>query len=375
MPIHPIGEIKRKAEGDLFVSQMPDIEQSKYLGSPYSVQDYKAVNPDYGTTEDFKELVEECHKMGFKVILDWVANHTAWDHAWITDHPEWYTTKDGKITDPLNKEGNSMGWTDVADLNYNDQDLHTAMVNDMVYWVKECDIDGFRCDVAFEVPAEFWRSAIDSLRSVKDVFMLAEAQDHNMDLYEEGMFDAYYSWSVHHFMNELAQDKIDAAGFAHEWAKVDSIFGDKAVPLNFITNHDENTWNGTVFERMNDRWKAMAVLSYMIKGIPLNYSGQEVGLDHRLPFFEKDTIDWNTENAKEFTQFYKQLNDLKTDLNAFTKSEVNANDGVLSITRGSYHLTINTKDVNVKVNPSISSVMNHRQENGELAPWGFTLTK
>ncbi|MBI1307585.1 MAG: alpha-amylase [Bacteroidetes bacterium] len=346
MPIHPIGMKNRKAKGDLFVEDIADsTERMKYQGSPYSVQNYRAVNPDFGTVDDFKLLVKECHKRGMKIMLDWVANHTAWDHAWITEHPEWYTHKDGKITDPLNEKGESIGWTDVADLNYDEPGLRKAMTDDMMFWVKECDIDGFRCDVAFEVPADFWDAAVNEIRKTKNVFMLAEAEGHNMKLYDS-TFQMYYAWNIHHQMNELAKGKITPEIFINEWKKTDSLFEGKAFPMNFITNHDENSWNGTEFERMGNAWRAMAVLSYALKGMPLIYTGQEIGLDRRLPFFEKDTIDWNVPVGDSYTGFYRDLNRLKAMhfLRVNAPIELLATGNILVINRGKATFMINCSE-------------------------------
>lgn len=377
MPIHPIGAIKRKAKGDVFTHDIIDsVERLKYLGSPYSISDYRAVNPDFGTVEDIRNLVELCHEKGFKVLLDWVGNHTAWDHAWVKTHPEWYTQLDGKITDPLTKDGKSMGWTDVADLNYKNTEMRKAMMADMKFWVDECDIDGFRCDVAFEVPADFWADAVTEIKKTKDVFMLAEAESHDMSLFDS-TFDGYYSWTVHHFMNELAKGKITAQAFYNEWVRVDSIFGDKAFPMNFITNHDENSWNGTEFERMGSRWKSLAVLSFALKGVPLIYTGQEVGLNHRMKFFEKDSVDWQKDSADYFTEFYTKLNTLKAApdmaVNAQTKVLV---DGDLLIIKKHNHLfTFNFSDESAIVKPpkaSISILQDH-YSNNILGSWGYVV--
>ena len=149
MPIHPVGELNRKGT----------------LGSSYSVRDYRAVNPEYGDTADFRELVDAAHDAGLKVILDWVPNHTAWDNAWITEHPDWYTRNaQGQITEPLNEDGTSTGWTDVADLNYGNADMRRAMIDAMRYWLEELDVDGYRVDVAGFVPDDFWRQALPELR-------------------------------------------------------------------------------------------------------------------------------------------------------------------------------------------------------------------
>ncbi|MEM9023132.1 MAG: alpha-amylase family glycosyl hydrolase [Bacteroidota bacterium] len=269
MPIHPIGEKKRKGG----------------LGSPYSIQDYRAVNPDFGTDEDFRNLVQQVHAQGMHIIIDWVANHSAWDNALLEEHPEWYT-KDST--------GNFMApvpdWSDVVDFNYDEAGLRAYMIESLEYWVKEFDIDGYRCDVAMMVPTDFWNEARQALDAIKPVFMLAEAEqtDHH-----EQAFDMSYGWEFHHWMNQMAKGERGLASLDSLVAKEQGRFPTDAYRMCFTSNHDENSWNGTVAERLGkDAAPAFAVLSATLFGMPLIYSGQEAGLDHRLSFFEKDQIDW-----------------------------------------------------------------------------------
>lgn len=310
MPVQPIGEKKRKAKGDLFVEDIKDPkEKLRYLGSPYSIRNYTQVNPDFGTLQEFKSVVNQCHEMGMKVILDWVGNHTAWDHPWIEAHPDWYTKdKNGNITDPLNEEGNSIGWTDVADLNYGSREMRVEMIQDMKYWVKECNIDGFRCDVAMNVPADFWDAARKEIETVKPIFMLAESEEHDMGQFK-GAFNAYYGWELHHVMNQVAQGKRKAKYLDSTLTKKLNKFPNNVYSMNFITNHDENSWNGTEFERMKYAWKAMAVFTFTAPGIPLLYTGQEYGNNRRLRFFEKDTI--QKRDDFNYFGFYSILCDLR----------------------------------------------------------------
>lgn len=180
MPIHPISLARRKATGEKSIEDIQDPEERKqYLGSYYAVADYGEVNPDYGTKADLDELVQAAHQNGMYVILDWVANHTGWDHAWLEEHPEFYTQNEqGEPVDPLNPEtGESWGWTDVADLNYDNKELWQAMSEEMKYWVAEHDIDGFRADVAGEVPTAFWEQVVPQLKEIRPVFMLAESEE------------------------------------------------------------------------------------------------------------------------------------------------------------------------------------------------------
>ncbi|MFZ5940510.1 MAG: alpha-amylase family glycosyl hydrolase, partial [Bacteroidota bacterium] len=284
MPVHPISELNRKGE----------------LGSYYAVQDYKGINPEYGTAEDLQALVDSAHAMGMKVILDWVANHTGWDNPWITEHPEWYThDSTGAVIPPV------PDWSDVADLNYDVKEMRSAMIDAMAYWVKDFDVDGFRCDVAWGVPVDFWNEARTVLDTIKPVFMLAEAEDPAL---MKSAFDMCYGWEFHHIINSIATGDKKVSSFREYFAKVDTLFGHDDIFMNFITNHDENSWAGTEFERFGNGVAVNALLTYTVPGMPLIYSGQEVGFNKRLEFFEKDPIDWTD---KGWTDFYTRLNQLK----------------------------------------------------------------
>lgn len=285
MPIHPIGIKNRKGA----------------LGSPYSSRNYLEINPDFGTKEDLKRLIDTAHGMGMHVLLDWVANHSAFDNVWALEHPDWYTQNEkGEIIHPAGTD-----WTDVADLNYDNPEMRAAMINAMKYWIQTFDFDGFRCDVAGFVPNDFWRAAIDSIKTVKDVFMLAEWDDPKM--HTEAGFDMSYGWGFHHMTNQIAKgeetpERIDAFMQEEKRYPVD------AIRMNFTTNHDENSWNGTVKERYGEAADVFAVLAYTLEGMPLLYSGQEAKLDKRLSFFGKDTIDWSDLSKQDF---FKKLFQLK----------------------------------------------------------------
>jgi cyclomaltodextrinase len=281
MPIHPIGEKNRKGG----------------LGSYYSVQDYTAVNPEFGSMSDFESLVRTAHSYDMKVIIDWVANHTAFDHAWTKTNPDFYTPDSlGNIQPPIGTD-----WWDVADLNYDNDSLRKAMTEDMLFWVKEMDIDGFRCDVADWVPVDFWNELRPQLDAVKPVFMLAEAE--NPELHENA-FDMTYSWELMHILNGLAKEEKGVVDLYDYMAKEDTNFQKNDYRMNFITNHDENSWNGTVFERYGDAHLAYATLAATISGMPLVYSGQEAGNPKRLRFFDKDSIAWGD---IVFEDFYQKL--------------------------------------------------------------------
>lgn len=293
MPIFPISQTKRKATGgddSKFASEMPAAEQHKYLGSYYAVSDFKKVNLEFGTIEDFRNLVKTAHDNGMYVILDWVPNHTGWDHVWIKEHPEFYTKNaKGEIIDPINPEtGKSWGWSDVADLNYDNKELRKEMTSDMLHWIKNENIDGFRCDVAGNVPLDFWQQAIPQLRREKNIFMLAEAWE--PELLKDGLFDMAYGWEAHHTMNRIAQGKNTVKEWDAYIKKVNKDYEADDILMNFVDNHDENSWNGTIKGRLGKGEEAMTALSYVMPGMPLIYSGNEYGLNHSLKFFEKDSI-------------------------------------------------------------------------------------
>ena len=283
MPIHPIGENNRKGT----------------LGSYYSVKDYKAVNPEFGTIEEFKSLVKMVHKMGMYVIIDWVANHTAWDNPWITEHPEFYTTDSlDNIITPVRD------WTDVADLNYDNKELWVEMIDALKFWVEECDIDGYRCDVAGMVPIEFWIEARSELKKIKSVFMLAEWDTPEVHL----AFDMTYDWNLHKILNGIAKNEKTVVDLTEHLKKNERDFPINAFRMQFTSNHDENSWNGTEFERLGDGVETFAVLTCVIPDMPLVYTGQEAGNTKRLSFFDKDTVEW-----KEYELFdiYSKLFQLK----------------------------------------------------------------
>ncbi len=286
MPIQPIGQENRKGS----------------LGSYYSISDYTAANPEFGTMSEFKQVVDRAHEMGMYVILDWVANHTAWDHYWTMSNPEYYETgEDGNFFPPVDD------WSDVIQLDYENQDLWDAMIGEMRFWVEEIGIDGFRCDVAYMVPVEFWNMARQELEQVKPLFMLAEAETPEL---HEHAFNAGYGWRLHHMMNEIAGGELDVSAIDEYFFEDDAGgFPYGSYKMYFITNHDENSWAGTEFDRMGDGVEAFAVFTATIPGTILVYSGQEAGFDRMLEFFEKDQIDWGD---YKYHDFYKKLLGLKS---------------------------------------------------------------
>ncbi len=266
MPIHPIGEINRKGT----------------LGSYYSVKDYKGINPEYGDTLSFKTFVKRAHENGLKVIIDWVPNHSSWDNALVEQHPEWYVKDStGKLVSPFD-------WTDVVKFDYSNQDMRKYMVGAMKYWITNYDIDGFRCDVAGEVPMDFWDNTRKELDSIKPVFMLAEAEGPQFHT----AFDMTYGWEFHHIMNKIYKGEATVTDIEKYLQKNDSLYPTDAYRMYFITNHDENSWNGTEFERLGDAVETFFALTTVVPGMPLVYTGQEAGMKKRLQFFEKDAVEW-----------------------------------------------------------------------------------
>lgn len=316
MPIHPIGEKNRKGT----------------LGSYYSVKDYKAVNPEFGTLEEFKSMVEMIHKMGMYVIIDWVANHTAWDNHWIIEHPEFYTQDSlGNIISP------NPDWTDVADLNFDNEELWEEMIDALKFWVEECDIDGYRCDVAGMVPTEFWIEARTELEKIKNVFMLAEWDTPEV----HKAFDMTYDWDFHHLMNGIAKKDKSAIDLVEHIEQDKKEFPANAFRMQFTSNHDENSWNGTEFERLGDGTETFAVLTCLIPDMPLVYTGQEASNNKRLSFFEKDLVEWKED---KMFNIYSKMFQLKKKNLALRNGElggemnyINSSDeeNIFSFTRSS----------------------------------------
>jgi glycosidase len=294
MPIQPIGVKNRKEP----------------LGSYYSIQDYSKVNPEFGTEEDFRTLVNKVHELDMFLILDWVPNHTAWDHPWITEHPDFYAQ---------DEKGNIVyeaDWTDIALLDHTNPKAREAMIAEMKFWVAEFDIDGFRCDHAgHEIPLYFWEEVRAALDPVKELFWLAEWDGARMHL----QFHATYAWELLHLMDKMGKGNANANDLA-AWVEKDlKEYGQQPLRLTMITNHDENSWNGTEFERYGEGVKTFATFIFTAYGLPMLYSGQEAGLDKRLRFFDKDTIDWS--DPKQFQPFYKKLVALHADNEALWAGE------------------------------------------------------
>lgn len=310
MPINPIGIEERKMT-------------SSDLGSYYSVRDYKAFNPEFGTMKDWKHMVKLAHSMGFKVIIDWVPNHTSPDNPWIIRHPAFYKR------DSLGNTVYDNDYTDTRNLNYNNAELRDSMIDVMKWWITATGIDGYRCDHVDPIPLDFWQRCIDSLKKIKHVFMLAESE--NPELHKVG-FDETYAWKEMWATVEVAKGNKSLHYLDSILNHSIAVFPENAYRLYFTTNHDENSWNGTEFEKYGDAYKAFAVFTQtMYQSVPLIYSGQEVPNKRRLKFFTKDPIIWN---KYEMAPFYSTLLHLRRKnpalaANATFKRLVTGNDNAI----------------------------------------------
>jgi glycosidase len=318
MPINPISTTKSKGP----------------LGSYYAVSNYTKVNPEFGTLKDFKSLVNKAHQLGMYVILDWVPGHTGWDHVWIKENSDYYLkNRKGEIIDPIDfRTGKSFGWTDVADLNYKNMQMREALRKAMVYWVEETNIDGYRIDQAYAVPQEFYNKTFAILKRIKPLFLLAET-----DIYHPGgldlvkKFDASYDWPGHHLSKKVAQGQKNALNYSRHIERTIKRYGIENIVVNFVSNHDENSWNGTIEESYGKAAYAFMALNYTIPGMPLVYSGQEYDLNKRLHFFEKDSFPKVSGKTMEFLQ---QLGALKNNHKALTSG----------LSGGSFKRLLNSKN-------------------------------
>jgi len=357
MPCQPIGKITRKGT----------------LGSYYSIIDYCAINPEFGTRADFEHFLKAAHKQGFKVILDWVANHTAPDSEW-TKNDGWH------YRDSLGNLMVQYDWTDISKLNYENQDMRNEMLKCMHWWMDTIGIDGFRCDVAGEVPTDFWNWAMADLRLTHpNMFTLAEDED-KADELTETAFDMYYGWTLHKLMNGVAQGKNTVQDLWDYFAKADSTIRPEAIRMNFITNHDENSWAGTEQERMGDAVNLFAAFCYVVPGMPMIYTGQLSGNHHRLEFFEKDLID--NDEAYSQADLYRDLNNLRERNKALFSPEVGApmeriacdNDAIFACKRskvGKWHTNTVIAVMNMSNEEQVVNL-----ETGEtyrLAPWQYEI--
>lgn len=298
MPITPIAQEQKKGS----------------MGSPYAAQDYTSINPEFGTLQDFKDLVNEAHNQGFKVIIDWVANHTGWDHVWTKSHPEYY------LHDADGSFHKASGMDDIIELDYKNQEMRMAMIDAMKFWVKETNIDGFRCDLASWVEVDFWEQARPEVEKLKPLFFIGEYDELENPDYGK-VFDASYSWKWMHLTEDFYKKNLplsDLTDLLKQYAAIQY----PSMRAWFTSNHDENSWNGTEYEKYGDMAKALAVFSITWDGIPLMYSGQELPMKaKRLEFFEKDPIPWD--GTYQMAEFYKKLLTLKSNHPALRGGDVN----------------------------------------------------
>jgi glycosidase len=286
MPIHPVGIEKRKGT----------------LGSPYSIKDYYGINPEFGTIDDFKQLLNKSHELGFKLIIDLVANHTSWDSKMFTEHPEWFTKDStGNFIPPV------ADWSDVVDLNYDNKEMRRYMIDMLKYWIRDIGIDGFRCDVSEMVPTDFWNDARAALDSIKPIIMLSEGQYPEQHL---KAFDLTYSWNFYGTMKEVFDGKKQPTELDSILSREASAFPKNSIRMRFSSNHDENAWDKPDVERLGaEGAKLAAVLVNTFHGAPLIYNGQEVGNNVKLGLFEKFEIDWTKKNS--YTSFYQKLFEIR----------------------------------------------------------------
>ena len=292
MPITPISKLNRLGT----------------LGSYYACRSYVAINEEYGSLQDFITLVQEVHALGMKLIIDWVANHTGWDHEWTIPHADWY------MKDASGNFTEKNGWKDVIDLDYSQSDMRKAMKDAMRFWVQEANIDGFRCDMAHLVPIDFWVEARQYCDAVKPLYWLAECDQSDYHT----VFNTSYAWSWMHATEKYHKGEgslHDLRNVLHSYSQYPA----GATKLFFTSNHDENSWNGTEYEKYGIAAMAWTVFCFTFNGIPLIYSGQEIPLKRRLAFFQRDTIDWKFPPA--LSQFYFLLSDLRKRNAAITNGE------------------------------------------------------
>ena len=273
-------------------------KQERGLGSYYSVQDYLDVNTEFGTLEDFKDLVKKIHELGMYVIIDWVANHSARDNALTREHPEWYSKDEQEQFHPTRW----WNWEDVIDLDYDQPGLRKYMTDALKFWVKETDIDGFRCDVAGYVPIDFWENARAGLECHQTGFYAGRVGVRD---FHKKAFDLTYGWTLWDTMYAITTQGRPLGALLHYLADDENAFPDDAIKMNFIDNHDKNSWFGTPFKLFGDGLEASMVLAATVPGMPLVYSGQEAGLNKSLSFFEKDPIVWKKDiNAEIFKKLF-----------------------------------------------------------------------
>lgn len=359
MPIQPIGEKNRKGS----------------KGSYYSIRDYTAVNPEFGTMDDFRRLVKAAHARDMKVILDWVANHTAWDSKWAVAHPDWFKRNaKGELTSYEYDNGREIEyWTDVVGLDYAKPDVWDAQIAAMAYWVREADIDGFRCDVASLMPIPFWIRARTHLETIKPMFMLAESNDPAI----HAAFDMTYDWGLLDVFAAISEGKAPADRLRTWLSRREVGFPPDAYHMTFTSNHDVNSWRWGDAEKYGLRFPAFAVLAATLPGMPLVYSGQEAGLDRKLAFFEKDAISWD---GYRYAPLYTRLLKLKASHPALANGNRGAQVDMLKTSDPALFMFRRKKGarfVQVAVNLSDRTIdipATQGNKAATLGPWGYAIT-
>lgn len=373
MPITPIAQKNKKGS----------------LGSYYAASDYTSINPEFGTLDDFKNLVNEAHRQGFKVIIDWVANHTGWDHVWTIERPEYYEK------DEHNNFKAASGMDDIIELDFKNADLRKAMIDAMQFWINETNIDGFRCDLAFWVELDFWIEAKKELEKNKKIFWLGELDPLEHPEYMQ-VFDAAYTWTWMHKTEEFTKGPLSLGALEVILERYENT---PALKAWFTSNHDENSWNGTEYEKYGDAAKALAVFSCTWPGVPLIYSGQELPNYKRLQFFDKDVIDWKGEY--QLHEFYRTLLKLHShnpalngDHNIAPVKRLHTSDGdkvlaylrkngtdevlvFLNLSRFSIDLRVNDRSIEGSFTEVFSKTKNNFEDNRnfKMQPWSYLVFK
>lgn len=301
MPIHTIGLEKRV----------------NTLGSPYSIKDYKAINPEFGNETDFRALIAAAHALKIEIYMDWVANHTSWDHLWITEHLDYYSSLHGQQPYSPN------GWNDVAQLNYDNPQMREAMIDAMKYWVQNFAIDGYRCDAVAFVPLDFWKQAKTQVDAVRKISWLAEGDQ----LEYMSVFDYDYAWDFSHQLNKFGSGS-DVLGLIQACKQLfqNPTYSQKGRMV-YLTNHDLNAHDGTEMVRYRANVLPLSVLYFTIYDMPLIYNGQEIGLNKSMSLFDYDPVQWEPVN-RQYLNLFKKLTRLKRTQIAL---EDGANRGALKI--------------------------------------------
>ncbi|PWA05192.1 alpha-amylase family glycosyl hydrolase [Flavobacterium psychrotolerans] len=313
MPLNPISKVGRKGS----------------LGSYYAVSDYTKLNPEFGTMEDFKKVVQSIHQKGMKVIIDWVPNHTGADHRWLTQQPNFF------VKDKSGKAAVAFDWDDTRQLDYKNQVMQDSMVAAMKFWIKDTDIDGLRCDVAWNVPASFWRKSIPQLKKMKNVFMLAEGDSTYLP---KSGFDAVYPWHMFKMMEKIAKGEKPASGLDSINKENETRYPENTIQMYFTSNHDENSWNHADFGSFpGDVHAPFAVFTQTMKNsVPLIYSGQEEPVLRALKFFDKDPMTFKNFQREKFYKTLLALRKRNTALSAdasFKKIDVGNENAIYAYTR------------------------------------------